>query len=427
MSVLTLQIGQCGNQLGLEIFDRIAEAARHCSDQEQELASRAFFREPPHHGQPPVARAVLVDMEPKVIERCVAGARRSGVFHYGSQRIFTRDEGSANNWAFGYHVQALCCAADVMEQARKEVERMDALQAVLMLHSVAGGTGSGVGSCIQEHLLDTMPGPPLVSVPVLPLATGEIALQHYNALLALSGVLRNCDLALPFSNSDVVDLCRGPLGVPHPSLDDLNRSIAFDVVSAALFPSSWEPATGAAPGPFGSRRPLPLRPLADLCRHVAPDPRRKLATAASAPRGAQNAAQRGHEGPSWNQAVQELRRAVPCDGGAALLTVRGKVAEPPQGFSRVRTASPTDLFGAECRVARSGAVAAGPAGGCVAVCADSPRPAAGLRRLLERCRDMLGWRAYVHHYHRFGVEDADFADAILTLEQAAKDMAPRRR
>lgn len=48
-----------------------------------------------------VARAVLVDMEPKVISQAIAKASKSGRWRYGDKAHFSQKQGSGNNWANG--------------------------------------------------------------------------------------------------------------------------------------------------------------------------------------------------------------------------------------------------------------------------------------------------------------------------------------
>lgn len=50
----------------------------------------------------PVARAVLVDMEPKVISQTLSMAARSGYWKYDDRSHFCQKQGSGNNWANGY-------------------------------------------------------------------------------------------------------------------------------------------------------------------------------------------------------------------------------------------------------------------------------------------------------------------------------------
>ena len=75
-SCVTIQVGQCGNQLGACVLDRLA----------REFASEAeadyFFRAPLRGSQPyKVARAVLVDTEPRALgaaRACSAAPRAAG-------------------------------------------------------------------------------------------------------------------------------------------------------------------------------------------------------------------------------------------------------------------------------------------------------------------------------------------------------------
>jgi len=57
-STITVQVGQCGNQLSSSIFSYLSPSA-----------PPSFFRTTPKGGLVP--RAVLVDTEPKVVERCL--------------------------------------------------------------------------------------------------------------------------------------------------------------------------------------------------------------------------------------------------------------------------------------------------------------------------------------------------------------------
>lgn len=130
MSVVTVQLGQCGNQVGQELFDVM------CSDG-QEAPGKAygsacwerFFHRSSRGGKWPVnkhthkctsalsartcspdtrcrcaelvARAVLVDMEPKVIKLSISRAAKSGRWRYGEASHFSQKQGSGNNWANG--------------------------------------------------------------------------------------------------------------------------------------------------------------------------------------------------------------------------------------------------------------------------------------------------------------------------------------
>ncbi|KAL3656493.1 hypothetical protein V7S43_018640 [Phytophthora oleae] len=127
--MLTLQVGQCGNQLGRALFDKLAveESADISRDS-------AFFRSPGDFSNDRSvvntsnarrARAVLIDMEPKVIQQCYRPTQSgevlaAGAWEYGPKSTFTRQSGSGNNWASGYKAQG----------TQEESELLDLLQSV---------------------------------------------------------------------------------------------------------------------------------------------------------------------------------------------------------------------------------------------------------------------------------------------------------
>ena len=147
--MITLQIGQCGNQVGAAFFGCIADEALDPSSPGHRTTFDRFFRLPSELRSAsespavPIARAVLVDMEPKVIQSCLANS--GDAWRYDANRTFARQSGSANNWAYGYYLHGPATREAVMERVRKEVECADQLVGFLSLHSLAGGTGSGVG------------------------------------------------------------------------------------------------------------------------------------------------------------------------------------------------------------------------------------------------------------------------------------------
>ncbi|CAM9256785.1 unnamed protein product [Ectocarpus sp. 8 AP-2014] len=211
MSVVTVQVGQCGNQLGASLFQALHDHANqppahhgHTSGTESERARSAcrqsFFRDGG------VARAVIIDTEPKVIQRIVAtrgraeestgagarrvaggrrsaygktaqrrtnttgdrnhstveGGSRGGGWRYdgGTQVCCHAQGGAANNWAYGYHAHGATFTEACLEGVRRETERCDRLTGLCILHSLAGGTGSGLGTCLTEVQDKKWPGCP---------------------------------------------------------------------------------------------------------------------------------------------------------------------------------------------------------------------------------------------------------------------------
>jgi tubulin delta len=122
--MITLQIGQCGNQLGHALFDKIAQES---NDKILEHES-AFFR---RHGSVAstssiieeaklTARSILIDMEPKVIQKCQREAVSStSKWQYDNENTVIKQSGSGNNWAYGYAVHGTATETELLDTIQK--------------------------------------------------------------------------------------------------------------------------------------------------------------------------------------------------------------------------------------------------------------------------------------------------------------------
>ena len=66
--------------------------------------------------------------------------------------MLTDVSGAGNNWAHGHHYYGPQYGDSIMELVRMEAEQCDSLQGALLLHSLGGGTGSGLGSYLLGKL-----------------------------------------------------------------------------------------------------------------------------------------------------------------------------------------------------------------------------------------------------------------------------------
>eukprot|EP01063_Lacrimia_lanifica_P032869 TRINITY_DN5699_c0_g1_i1.p2 TRINITY_DN5699_c0_g1~~TRINITY_DN5699_c0_g1_i1.p2 ORF type:complete len:450 (+),score=164.79 TRINITY_DN5699_c0_g1_i1:75-1424(+) len=444
MSVLTLQVGQCGNQLGHDVFDTLAATAAAAPPAEQDKIRDMYFRAGADARKPLAARAALVDMEPKVVERCVARARKGGRFEYTPSKL-DKQEGSANNWAFGYHVQAMACLDKILDNVHAELEKMDALRGVQLLHSVGGGTGSGVGSHVLEILRDLHPRAPIVTTSVLPLRGGEVVTQHYNAVLTLAHLQRYADATVLIDNSRVMHHlassggggnvlapgeASGPPagGAAKPAaatigFEEMNVTIAADLAAGVLLPSRWDEGAGPAPSsgyPYASVRAKgAVQLLHDFVDAVAPHPSLKFVSVYTARGSAVDATAR------WNVVLRDLKRRLPtATASPSLLTLRGDVVKPVGGLSRIDLACPADLFGPLNKAARGCALKTPLCGqhGSATLVANSPHAVIdGVSGVVQRAAEMAGCGAYFHHFARYGLERDDCDAALATVEQMLKD------
>lgn len=225
MSIVTLQLGQCGNQLGVELFNVLGSDLLSARTN----ASDFCFREMRDGHFTP--RCLLVDMEPKVVDACVQKSRLQSCWAYDPANVIVQQSGSGvsqmprlsfpdqrvqldsgahsagNNWALGYNRHGSRCAEFVVESARREVERCDYFGGFLLLQSLAGGTGAGLGSRVAEELGDRFPSALKLSYGIWPFDTGEVLVQAYNAILSVSKLLEVCEGVTIVRNEDLHKTC----------------------------------------------------------------------------------------------------------------------------------------------------------------------------------------------------------------------------
>ncbi|XP_074662221.1 tubulin delta chain-like isoform X1 [Tubulanus polymorphus] len=191
MSVVVLQVGQCGNQIGQKFWNLNLQNS-------QSLENCVF-----NHLDGKL-RSVNIDAESKVIRRLQKDIKKSNL---RENNVVLGKRGCGTNWAIGYH--GLKSSGDhllegSLESIRKEVERCDRFTGFLMMHSLSGGTGSGLGSHILECLRDLYPLSFTISNVVAPHLSGESPLQHYNALLTMAHLQSFADGILLIQNDEVL-------------------------------------------------------------------------------------------------------------------------------------------------------------------------------------------------------------------------------
>ena len=90
-----------------------------------------------------------------------------------------------------------------LECIRREGERLNRFSELVLLHSLAGGTGSGLGSRIAEEVREAFPKHFILAVSIAPFGAGDTPLQHYNSLLSLAHIYPAVDAVMLASNADV--------------------------------------------------------------------------------------------------------------------------------------------------------------------------------------------------------------------------------
>ncbi|CAK8994839.1 unnamed protein product [Durusdinium trenchii] len=158
--IITLQVGQCGNQIGAEFWKLLC--AEHGISQRGILEDFAtagddrkdvfFYQADDEHYIP---RALLLDMEPRVIN-VIQTSEYAELYNPENVFISKDGGGAGNNWAKGYSM-AEKVQEEVFDMVDREADGSDSLEGFVLIHSIAGGTGSGMGSFLLEAINDRYP------------------------------------------------------------------------------------------------------------------------------------------------------------------------------------------------------------------------------------------------------------------------------
>ncbi|KAF9965282.1 gamma-tubulin [Mortierella alpina] len=235
--IITIQAGQCGNQIGQEFWAQLC--AEHgiskdgiLEDFATETGDRKdvfFYQADDDHYIP---RAILLDLEPRVINTITASAYAN---LYNPENIFlSKDGGGAgNNWSLGYG-SGEREAEEILEKLDREADGSDSLEGFMLLHSIAGGTGSGLGSFLLERLNDRYPKKLIQTYSVFPNneEMSDVVVQPYNSMLSLKRLTQNADCVVVLDNAALTRIACDRLHIPNPTFAQTNQLVST-VMSAS--------------------------------------------------------------------------------------------------------------------------------------------------------------------------------------------------
>ncbi|KAJ3371440.1 Tubulin delta chain [Allomyces arbusculus] len=377
---------------------------------------------PPPRAEPAAAyvpRCVLLDTEAKVVSSILRERPPGRKWRYHPKCVHWRSAGAANNWAYGYHRHGETMMATIEKSVQFQVDQCGAAFAgFVVLHSLAGGTGSGLGSYITEQLRAKYPEATIINQVIWPFAQGEVIVQNYNSVLTLAKLTQTSNAVLVLFNDHLHRICQSRLAITSPSFADLNRIVAHllarllphDLVPPAGFPlitAYYGPQIPAAAVPFTTLTwSGVLNPLVQMARTHTPT----------------------DEGLPWDVRDAADPRACVWNGATVVLRGRGK-SDAADGARAFRG------LGGKVRVvgAREVESAAGEPDKWAAVVGPTSALAAPLRAALQTAVRMFRAGAFRHQYARFGLPDDALPVAIgivvevLDRYQGLKDGAAARR
>lgn len=235
--IITIQVGQCGNQIGSEFWKQLcAEHGIQPNGIVEDFATDGagdrkdvFFYQADDDQYIP--RALLIDLEPRVIQSIQNSGYRN---LYNPENIFVSPTGggAGNNWASGYQ-QGVEKEEELLEMIEREADGSDSLEGFSLCHSVAGGTGSGLGSYLLERLNDRFPKKLIQTYSVFPnQQESDVVVQPYNALLTLKRLSLNADSVVVLDNTALNKVAEERLHIENPTFQQVN-SLVSTVMAAS--------------------------------------------------------------------------------------------------------------------------------------------------------------------------------------------------
>ncbi|VDQ00613.1 unnamed protein product [Trichobilharzia regenti] len=153
-----------------------------------------------------VPRAVMVDLEPTVIDEVRTGTYRQ-LFH--PEQLITGKEDAANNYARGHYTIGKEIVDLVLDRIRKVADQCGGLQGFLIFHSFGGGTGSGFTSLLLERISVDYGKKSKLEFAIYPAPQiSTCVVEPYNAILNTHTTLELSDCSFMTDNEAIYDICR---------------------------------------------------------------------------------------------------------------------------------------------------------------------------------------------------------------------------
>jgi tubulin gamma len=248
--IITLQVGQCGNQIGGEFWKQLCLEHGICADgtlkelpmTPKTAASPRLWQQPQSRSSGTaddrkdvffyqsdddryIPRALLIDLEPRVVNKLAHTNRKL----FNPENFFVSQEGggAGNNWASGFR-QGEEHHEQVLDMIDRESDNSDSLEGFVLCHSIAGGTGSGMGSYLLEALNDHFPKKLIQTYSVFPswADQSDVVVQPYNSILTMKRLILNADAVVVLDNAALNRIATERLRIENPSVDHLNSLVA---------------------------------------------------------------------------------------------------------------------------------------------------------------------------------------------------------
>eukprot|EP01084_Bolivina_argentea_P231704 390661_1 len=118
--------------------------------------------------------------------------------------------GVGNNWAKGFYTDGANLCEDIYSnnsKLRQLMEANDKPQGIQLIHSLGGGTGSGLGAQMMTKCKELFPNLITTSVSIFPSTkVSDVVVEPYSAIFSLSNMIHVCDCTFVVNNGSLFDI-----------------------------------------------------------------------------------------------------------------------------------------------------------------------------------------------------------------------------
>ncbi|KAL7713877.1 Tubulin gamma chain [Entamoeba marina] len=197
--IVTLNVGQCGNQLGSSFFKKIS--TEHGILPDGSLKTTEFLNDRKDvffyqaDDQRYVPRSVNIDLEPRVLDSIRSGEWKH--FFNPENLIIPTNNGAGNSWANGYFTEERL--TDIEDVIDREAEHCDSLEGFFFMSLNK-----------WWNWFRTNP---------------DVVVSPYNSVLTLKRLVTECQSVIVYDNATLADIAHSQYGVDEATVSDMNAII----------------------------------------------------------------------------------------------------------------------------------------------------------------------------------------------------------
>lgn len=423
--IVSVHVGQAGIQVGHQCWDlyglehNISVEGAKESDEDPKGINTFYEETKSDHYQP---RCVFIDTDPDSIQGIRTGATRN---LFDPEQFVSGKEDASSCFARGMLTQGRKIEGLCVERIRKISEGCGNLQGFVLFNSVAGGTGSGLGTLLLDQLSKGYKKKQKVAFTVFPSDKRSAAcIEPYNSVLATSALVNYADSVVMMDNEALYRICSEKLrlggGVAYSNLNKIISQVMSSMTLSMRFDGMinvdlQQFHTNLVPYPNLHFMLSSLAPLAPMgTTHFQGCSAKQITVDAFHPNAmmVQCDPSKGHYMASCMMYRGNINPANVTRAVEAIKQRRNFVNWCPTGFKIGINPK------RQVKVPGDGILEA-PASGCMI--ANNTAITDVFTRINSKYDKMYARRAFVHWFIKDGLEESEFPDARENIDQLRQD------